>query len=376
MMNVLIIHRDFDSCGGILRCFEYLAKGSINKPVRFHFGSLEPSKKEIISLLNPENSKIVILSDKEKRGGLSVIPRIRKYIKNNNIDLTFCCCFRAYLLAKLATNLSKRVIFWAHGSNDLIVITPPKILKKVLFRMLLNHQWLVCNSFYTLSSFASNSRPRSRVVYNGVSPIKILSKEYSKNKLGVPQHAKVLTNVSEYAYWKDHRTLLSAFKKLAELREDLYLLLCGRFEIDLIEKDLLYPILGKSALRSRIFLLGSRSDMPLILSATDVYVHPCFNEGFGNIVAEAMIAGIPVVAADAGALPELVKDTGILFSPRNPSALSNAIDFLLSNEALMKELGKKAKARAIKLFSNTNFASRFLQVCSEIIKALELNKGD
>lgn len=63
--------------------------------------------------------------------------------------------------------------------------------------------------------------------------------------------------------------------------------------------------------------LGARTDVPRLLSATDVFVHPSLYEALPTSVLEAMAAGLPVVATDVGGIPELVsvERTGLLVPP-------------------------------------------------------------
>jgi glycosyltransferase involved in cell wall biosynthesis len=180
--------------------------------------------------------------------------------------------------------------------------------------------------------------------------------------------AQVLTYIAEYTPWKDHRTLLLAFKRLATKREDLYLFLCG--DLRSIETDLINPILGKDKLKHRVILLGPQRDVYAVLSNTDIYVHPCYLEGFGNSVLEAMMAGVPVVAANGGALPEVVGDTAVLFSPKDPESLARAIETLLIDTSLGVRLAKEAKGRAMQQFSSSAFAKRFLRTTQDILKDL------
>jgi glycosyltransferase involved in cell wall biosynthesis len=64
-------------------------------------------------------------------------------------------------------------------------------------------------------------------------------------------------------------------------------------------------------------------------------VQPSFDEGFGMTVLEAMTVGVPVVAANAGALPEVGGDAALLVPPTDPSAIAAAMERLLDDEALL-----------------------------------------
>src|SRR5205823_3781797 len=61
-------------------------------------------------------------------------------------------------------------------------------------------------------------------------------------------------------------------------------------------------------------------------------VQPSFDEGFGFPVLEAMTIGVPVVAANRGALPEVLGDTGVLVDPEDADQMASAILDLLTDE--------------------------------------------
>ena len=89
---------------------------------------------------------------------------------------------------------------------------------------------------------------------------------------------------------------------------------------------------------------------------------PTVQEGFGLVFAEAMAAGLPVVACRAAAVPEIVEDrqTGLLVNPRSPGELATALETLLTNRELSEEFGRVATER-VEAFGLESVARRFLQ---------------
>jgi glycosyltransferase involved in cell wall biosynthesis len=79
-------------------------------------------------------------------------------------------------------------------------------------------------------------------------------------------------------------------------------------------------------------------------------VLPSFDEGFGLPALEAMSLGVPVVASNRGALPEVVGDAGLLVDPDDAGSLADAIARLLSDKPLAATLSAKGRERA-RLFS-------------------------
>lgn len=94
--------------------------------------------------------------------------------------------------------------------------------------------------------------------------------------------------------------------------------------------------------------LGQRPDVAALLAAARVFVHPSLEEGMGQAVVEAMLAGCPVVCSDAGGLPEVVGDTALVVPRGDAAALARAIQRALAGEHPDPAL---ARARALRLFS-------------------------
>ena len=75
-------------------------------------------------------------------------------------------------------------------------------------------------------------------------------------------------------------------------------------------------------------------------------VLPSFDEGFGMPVLEAMTRGVPVVAADRGALPELLGDAGLLVDPDRPEDIAHAIARMIDDDGLAATCAANGVARA------------------------------
>jgi glycosyltransferase involved in cell wall biosynthesis len=103
---------------------------------------------------------------------------------------------------------------------------------------------------------------------------------------------------------------------------------------------------------------GYRDDVPDLLAAMDVYVNACRAEGFGLAVVEAMQSGLPVVVADAGALPELVRDgfDGFIVPAGNADALTRQLLRLALDPRLRRQVGAAGRETARVRFSAQRFA--------------------
>jgi glycosyltransferase involved in cell wall biosynthesis len=92
-------------------------------------------------------------------------------------------------------------------------------------------------------------------------------------------------------------------------------------------------------------------------------------EGFGLPAAEAMACSLPVIATDAGAIPEVVgrDGCGILVPPKDPQALAGAIKRLLGDEELRRRMGDNGRKRIEQSFSWRQTAEQVVDVYREAI---------
>ena len=114
--------------------------------------------------------------------------------------------------------------------------------------------------------------------------------------------------------------------------------------------------------------LPGRTDIRDWLERADVFVHTSRWEGFGIVLLEAMLAGLPVVATRVSAVPEVVADgeTGLLVEPGDDTGLAEALGALLSDRARAAALGEAGRERARDEFSVARMTERTLAVYGDV----------
>lgn len=107
-------------------------------------------------------------------------------------------------------------------------------------------------------------------------------------------------------------------------------------------------LIHERGLNNQIIHLGHLQSPELVLTyqSCDVMLFPSLYEGFGVPPLEAMACGLPVVASNAGSLPEVLDDAALLISPNDHAAMARAVVTVFSNSQLRQELIGKGLAHA------------------------------
>jgi glycosyltransferase involved in cell wall biosynthesis len=184
-----------------------------------------------------------------------------------------------------------------------------------------------------------NSNDRIHVIHLGVSPNYF--KKYPltaitdfRNKYGLVKptilytgslkpHKNVGVLISAYAHMK-HRTdfqLAFSGERITEHRELWNSIIEMRLAGDIVE-------IGQI----------SRQELALAYQAASVVVLPSRYEGFGFSILEAMASRTPTIGATAGSIPEVMGDGGILFDPSSEEDLTDALEKVLEDTKLQKQL--------------------------------------
>lgn len=176
-------------------------------------------------------------------------------------------------------------------------------------------------------------------------------------------NAARILSVGRFDVTKGFDVLLKACRILKERGVDFQLTLAGGggkvMGLGDMEKTL-HKLRHDLGLENEVVMPGlvSHDQLPEILIEHDIFAAPCIihssgrRDGIPNTVIEAMAYGLPVAATDVNALPEVVANgkTGLIVPPGDPTALADALEWLINNPGRAREMGEEGRRLAHSLF--------------------------
>jgi glycosyltransferase involved in cell wall biosynthesis len=182
----------------------------------------------------------------------------------------------------------------------------------------------------------------------------------------------VFTLVGRINRWKGHSVFLDAAERFAAESANVRFLIVGDSFAgqESLTEAVDRRIESSDALCGRAVRLSHVAEVCSVYEASDVVVVPSIEpEPFGLVAAEAMAAGLPVIASRIGALPEVVDDdhTGILVDPGDATSLVAAMRKLDASPFLREEMGRKARRRFERCFRVDRYIEEFTRVYDELL---------
>jgi len=208
-----------------------------------------------------------------------------------------------------------------------------------------------------------------KVIYNGVDLKKydvVVNRKDILKSVGVDDPEKtVFITPAVIRYEKGHETLVTAIAKYEAMLDNCIFLFAGE---GVLRPKIEQMVAGLN-LQSKIRFLGRRTDVIVLLKASDVFVLPSYFEGLPRSVAEAMAAGLPVIATAVSGTPELVDNgvTGLLVPPKDYKALGEAMVRLNNDKELARSLGNAGKKKAYENYDVNQVASQMADLYKKIL---------
>jgi glycosyltransferase involved in cell wall biosynthesis len=159
-------------------------------------------------------------------------------------------------------------------------------------------------------------------------------------------------------------------KGLGELIRAFALLERGRFQLEIVGKgpdeQVLRDLAARLGVGGEIRFAGSldRAGVARRYREADLFTLPSSAEAFGNVFAEALASGLPIVGSNVGGIPELVEHgvNGLLVTPGSPGTLAQAIRYLADDPELRQEMRLRNRAKAETTLEWSQVTRRYLAI--------------
>ena len=170
-------------------------------------------------------------------------------------------------------------------------------------------------------------RSHTIVVPNSVNTdlfTRALSRDEARAELDVADDRFLWLAAGRLEVEKDYPTMLHAFRAVARRHREATLIIAGVGS----QEASLRRLIERLGLSNRVRLVGLRTDIPNLLSASDAFVLSSAWEGMPVVVLEAIAGRRPIVATSVGAIPDLIQDgrSGLLVQPNDSIALAGAME--------------------------------------------------
>jgi glycosyltransferase involved in cell wall biosynthesis len=189
----------------------------------------------------------------------------------------------------------------------------------------------------------------------------LVSRNRLRKDLALNENEIVIITVGRWNIQKDYFTLFRALNELKQKNKYFKMIMVGT-NLDDSNFDL-ETLIDQYKLKENILLLGRRSDIPALLSTSDIYVSSSLGESFSNAIGEAMACELYCVVTDVGDSKLILGNTGRVVPPKNFMSLSDSllsyVDYLNRSD---KGKNKSARERVIENYD-----------ISTVIKLFELN---
>lgn len=295
----------------------------------------------------------------------SLGPRVAAVARAHGVRVVHCHHFSPFLYGWLAGlfNRNLRVIYTEHGRlSDAQATLRRRVANSVLSR-LSGQSYAVSHDLRQYLIDAGFAASRLAVIHNGIdagAPPRPEARAAARVRFGLKQEAFVIGTVARLDPVKDLGVAIAALAVVRTAMPTAVLAIAG----DGPERASLEAVAAQTGVAEAVRWIGYTPAARDLLLGCDLYVNSSISEGISLTILEAMAAGLPVVATDAGGTPEVVVpgETGRLVPARSPDLLAAAILEVATSPDRGLALGAAGRQRVESLFSLDRMVNAYASV--------------
>ena len=295
---------------------------------------------------------------------------LKKICKEKTIDILHAHSSRSHSIAHLASLL---------GNNKPIVVSrrvdfPPKdnVISRHKYNMA-NVKRIACVSkaIENMISPILTNQEKCTTIYSGIDHSKFsetLASEWLRKKYELDKDTILIGNTSAIAPHKDYFTFVDTAEHFIKNNENIkvkfFIIGTGPMEQEI------KGYVARKKMQSDIVFTGFLDNMTEVLPSLDIFFISSETEGLGTSILDAFACKVPVVATEAGGIPEIVinEKTGLTAAVKDAEALSNQLQMLIKNDTLRIQLTLAAHEKALAM-SKEKMAAQYFDMYEEILYA-------
>lgn len=298
---------------------------------------------------------------------LLAIPKLRRYVKENAIDVIHASGLRVCFVALFAHTKAKIVITQRCNPNEIAERYSPLVqpfFNKLYLWLIKKMDVIVACSKSIQDILINEYKINAECVQNGVNtdffkPLVPEEKLNLRKRLNLPLDKKIYLVLGSFRQRKNNSLIVNAFKKINP--QDSIVVFVGRGA----EEELL----KESAKNFANIIFVGHTNTPIdYLQASDILISASLAEGLPNTVLEAMACGLPCILSNIGPHKEIIEKTeaGIIFDKTNVNDLCSSIRTTTTWDN--KERAKIARDIAVKNFGIRSLASKYEAIYKAVNK--------
>jgi glycosyltransferase involved in cell wall biosynthesis len=287
---------------------------------------------------------------------LSQIIFFWKY-RNNKFDIIHWFQPRLYPFFWFAP--AKKIVVTAHGAADITSLTTKQsfVFSREVFNFLMRKFNRFISAVIAVSNFGKEEiikyyevdKKKVYTIYNGGSEdFKVLDKRESQILINVRYgiESPFILDISRLEPHKNVQSLVKSYIVLRDKYSVKHKLVIVGNKANCFEE--IFKIVKNSNYEKDIMFVDyvKTEDLNTLYSASDLFVFPSLNEGFGLPIVESMASGTPVVTSDVTSIPEVSGGATRLINPLNIENMAKEINEVLSNQDEYKDLSRKGIIRS------------------------------
>lgn len=320
-----------------------------------------PKDSEIYRRTSEANMQVIGLDFKSEYD-FKFAKSLKQIANEKNADLIFIHNSQAHTIAVLAG------IFYKLKTPMVLCRTLIKrVDTNILRKWKYNYEGIkkiICVSHPVVDALKFAVKDHSKfAVVGSVTDIKKFPHKKSgilHEELNIPKDYKIIGNIAEFTPVKDYHTWIDTAEILIkESKLKVKFVLIGKGKL----KNEIKEYVDKKGISDHFYFLGFRKDVPLILPEFDLFLFTSNNESTGGVLLEAYACKVPIVAAKAGGIPEVIVDneTGLLAQVGNPVDFAKKTRFLLNNEELQEKFTNQGFQFLVENFTKDVIAKKMIK---------------